>query len=95
MDSSRGNIRGRRPAREAVARQATPTPVLVEIFREQQGRVVTGHAWRARLRHGPQATVKLDGRRPAGELTAVERLLSGGSAPRTWARRAWTGAAGR
>jgi len=31
MDSSRGNIRGRRPAREAVARQATPGPVLAEI----------------------------------------------------------------
>ena len=35
MDSSRGNIRDWRPARyarEAVARRATPGPVLAEIF---------------------------------------------------------------
>ena len=51
MDSSPGNIRGRRPAqdaREAVARQATPGPVLVEISassRFRDSRIMTPYRW--------------------------------------------------
>jgi hypothetical protein len=78
---------------------AWPWSMSLSSGRLGRGRGVAGIERRVR-KVGPLpgrgASMELDGRRLAGEVaSAVGRLLSGGSALRTCACRAWTGAAGR